>query len=88
MLSDVLPKATEATSDYTSHSALKEEVVDGLRLAGATRERAAGPLCGGPATASFVSPTHQVAKQDAPPKDCMLPVKIGSIRRLLNAPSL
>ena len=60
-------------------------MADGLRLAGATRERAAGLFRGGPANVGPVSPTHQAAMQDAPPKDSVLPVKIGSIGQLPDA---
>ena len=78
MPSDGLPKAAKPSSDCGSHWALEEEVADGLRLAEATRERAAGLCWGGPAYIGSVSPTHQAAMQDAPPQDSVLPVKIGS----------
>ena len=79
MPSHGLPKAAKPSGECGRHWALKEEVADGLRQVGATRERAAGLLWGGPANVDSVSPTHQAAMQDAPPKGPVLPVKVGSI---------
>ena len=88
MPSHGLPKAAKPTGECGRHWALKEEVADGLRLVGATRERAAGMFWGGPANVDSVSPTHQAAMQDAPPKGPVLPVKVGSIGQLPDAPPL
>ena len=88
MPSDGLPKVAKPTGECGRYRALEKEVADGLRLAGATRERAAGLYRGGPANVDSVSPTHQAAMQDAPPKDYVLPVKIGSIGQLPDAPPL
>ena len=85
MPSDGLPEATKPIGKGGSHWALEEEVADGLRLAVATRERAAGLFWSGPANVGSVSPTHQAAMQEAPPEDSVLPVKIGSIGQLPNA---